>query len=181
MNKKEYQIDSRYFHIHTTANGIFAVFVILACIAGILTDFYPKLLALVILVTAYTAWNTFVAIGNPQMVTISNDFVAFGAYGRTDSFELAELDRFLIREFPSAGKMYIRVNKAGMFKGRYWLYTTMFDDGKELFRRLLEIERNIHPDSLKTQAYRTSVKYAEIKQRKTGTKGGYMECLRHRS
>ncbi len=34
-----------------------------------------------------------------------------------DSFDLCELNRFMIREFPSAGKMYIRVNKAGLFKG----------------------------------------------------------------
>ena len=170
MKEKNYQIDSKFFHIHTTANGIVALCAIVACIIGILLGFYPKLLLIVILVAGYTAWNTFIAISNPQKVTIADDFVSFSAYGRTDSFELAELDRFMIREFPSAGKMYIRINQAGIFKGRYWLYTMMFSDGQELFRKLLEIERNIHPDSLKTQAYRSSVKYAEIKRRKAKTK-----------
>lgn len=170
MNEKEYQIESRFFHIHTTVNGIFAGCAIIASIIGILMGFYPKLMGMVILVSAYTAWNTFIAISNPQKVVLSDDFVSFSAYGRTDSFALWELDRFMIREFPSAGKMYIRINKAGLLKGRYWLYTMMYSDGQELFRRLLEIERNIHPDSLKTQAYRSSVKYAEIKRRKSEPK-----------
>lgn len=170
MKEKEYKIDSRYFNIHITANGIVAACVIIACIVGIIEGFYPRLLALVMVVAGYTVWNTFVAVGNPQKVSISDDFVSFSAYGRTDIFELCELSRFMIREFPSAGKMYIRVNQAGLFKGRYWLYTMMFNDGKELFQRMLEIERNIHPDSLKTQAYRTSVKYTEIKRRKAETK-----------
>lgn len=170
MNEKVYQLESRFFLIHTTMNGIVAGCVALACVAGIFLKFHPQLLALVLLVAVYTVWNTFVAIGNPQRVTVSDECVSFSAYGRTDSFDLCELSRFMIREFPSAGKMYIRVNKGGFFKGRYWLYTMMYSDGKELFRKLLEIERNIHPDSLKTQAYTTSVKYAEIKGRKAKAK-----------
>lgn len=175
MNEKEYKIESRFFHIHTTVNGVIAACAIIVSFIGIFMDFYQKLLAMVILVSAYTVWNTFIAIGNPQKVAISDDFVSFSAYGRTDCFDLSELDRFMIREFPSAGKMYVRINNAGLFKGRYWLYTMMYSDGQELFRKLLEIERNIHPDSLKTQAYRSSVKYAEMKRRKSEPK----EVIKH--
>lgn len=170
MNEKEYKIDSQYFHIHITFNGIVAACVIIACIIGILLGFYPKLLGMVILVSGYTIWNTFAAISNPQIVTISDDFISFSAYGKRDVFDLCELSSFMIREFPSAGKMYVRVNKPGLLKGRYWLYTMMYSDGQELFGKLLEIERNIHPDSLKTQAYRTSVKYSEIKRQKANAK-----------
>ncbi len=68
MKEKEYKIDSRFFQIHTTGSGIVAACVFLACIVGILMGFYPKLLMLVIVVTAYTFWNTFIAISNPQKV-----------------------------------------------------------------------------------------------------------------
>jgi hypothetical protein len=166
MNNKEYKIDSRYFQFHITGSGIVAAGVLFACIIGILLGLYPKLLTLVLVVAGYTFWNTFIAISNPQVVTISDEMVSFSAYGRTDCFDLCELSSFMIREFPSAGKMYIRVNKAGLLKGRYWIGTKMFNDGQELFRKLLEIERNIHPESLKSQAYKTSVKYSEIKQKK---------------
>jgi len=170
MKEKEYQMDSRYFQIHTTFNGIVAACVFLACIVGIVVGFYAQLLAIVLVVTGYTFWNTFISISNPQKVFISDDLINFSAYGRTDSYDLCEINRFVIREFPSAGKMYIRVNRAGPLTGRYWLHTMMFNDGKELFHRLLEIERNIHPDSLKAQAYKTSVKYSDIKRRKAETK-----------
>jgi hypothetical protein len=67
----------------------------------------------------------------------------------------------MIREFPSSGKMYLRVGKTTLLHGRYWLQTKVFTDGRELFQALLDIEYAKNPDTIKARARRVNTEYLE--------------------
>lgn len=119
----------------------------------------PGLLILFAVVALNQVWNTFVAIANPRVVTIDDGSIAFSAFGRTDRYELPAIREFRIREFPTAGKMYVRVNGGGATRGRYWIQTRVMTEGDDLFRKLLDIEYAKHPDSIKARARRVNSKF----------------------
>lgn len=78
---------------------------------------------------------------------------------------MKDIDSFLVREFPSSGKIYLRVNDASLVSGRFWIPTKMFNDSEELFSLLRDLEYKIHPDSLKARARRTNEEYLKRKKR----------------
>jgi hypothetical protein len=89
------------------------------------------------------------------------------SFNRTDDYHLSQLKSFKIREFPTAGKMYLRMDGGGLLKGRYWLNTKNYNDGQELFRLLLDMEYEKHPESLKARARRVNTEYnTKVKKKK---------------
>ena len=59
------------------------------------------------------------------------------------------------------------MNGGGLLKGRYWLNTRNYNDGQELFRLLLDMEYEKHPESLKARARRVNTEYnAQVKKKK---------------
>lgn len=158
---KEYSYDKKFFNIQVTLTGIFSILIAIGCLIGIILGQPPALLTLAIIAAVYTAWNDFISNSNPEKVIIADDYISFSSFGREDKYMFDQLESFKLREFPSAGKIFIRVNNAGIFKGRYWVHTRNFSDGKELFMRLIDMEYNIHPDSLKAKARRVNTEYIE--------------------
>lgn len=161
---KTYTYEKRYFVIEVLITGIISVAAVVLCPIIALQGFYPPIMGMLAIVGFYQTWNTFVAIANPETVTIDDETISFSAWGRTDSYRLDELTEFRVREFPSAGKMYLRINKHTIFKGRYWLQTKQFTDGAELFRRVCDMEYQLHPDSLKATARRVNTAYMEAEE-----------------
>lgn len=158
---KEYAFDKKTFGVQVTATGVFALLILLMCIYSMITKPYAGLFAVIGVVAAYTVWNTFVSISNPEKIIIGEDYISFKAYGREDKYNFCDVTQFRIREFPSAGKMFIRVNQSNLLKGRYWVHTRQIEEGKELFRRLLDMEYDMHPDTIKARARRTNTQYAQ--------------------
>lgn len=156
---KTYSFDKKTFMVEVTLTGIFAGGIMIYSLVNIVMGNAAVLFAIVLLVAAYTAWNDFISISNPDTVKINENSISFLAYGREHSYLLSDIKNFRIREFPSSGKIFLRVNKSGLLKGRYWIHTKMFDDGKELFDTLRDMEYNIHPDSLKARARRVNTEY----------------------
>lgn len=161
---KEYTYDKRAFFIEVTITGIFSAIImagaIILAVLGILT---PLMLAIAV-IAGYSCWNTYVSKSNTETVTVDDEYISFSVYGREDKYLMKDIEQFRIREFPSSGKMYIRMNKSNAFKGRYWLQTKVFSDGKELFRSLLDIEYKLHPDTLKARARRVNTEYIEAEK-----------------
>lgn len=162
---KEYIYDKKAFLMQITVTGIFTCVIFLLCIYGIFVSSYASLCALIAFIAGYAIWNSFISVSNPQKVEIGNDFICFSAYGKEHKYFYDDVKSFRIREFPSAGKIYLRVNQSNFLKGRYWIHTTQFEDGKELFKKLLEMEYELHPDSLKAKARRVNLKYMENKKK----------------
>lgn len=160
---KEYAFDKNSFRVQVTVTGIFVMIIFMVCVYAMITNSpYGPLCALIAVVCVYTVWNSFVSLSNPEKVMIGDDFISFSAYGREHKYMFHEVEQFKIREFPSAGKMFIRINRSNVFKGRYWLQTKQIEDGRELFMRLLDMEYEMHPESLKALARRTNTEYNEI-------------------
>ena len=162
--KTTYSYLKRYFFIEVTLTGIVCLAALLVCPYLAYKGIVPGIMIVLMVPAAYQVWNTFVAIANPQTVEIDDEAIAFSAWGRTDRYLWNDVTSFRVREFPSAGRIYIRVNNSGLLRGRYWLQTRVMTDGRELFQRICDLEYKIHPDTLKARARRVNSEYLEAEK-----------------
>ena len=162
--KTTYSYLKRYFFIEVTLTGIVCLAALLVCPYLAYKGIVPGIMIVLMVPAAYQVWNTFVAIANPQTVEIDDEAIAFSAWGRTDRYLWNDVTSFRVIEFPSAGKIYIRVNNSGLLRGRYWLQTRVMTDGRELFQRICDLEYKIHPDTLKARARRVNSEYLEAEK-----------------
>lgn len=166
--KTTYSYLKRYFFIEVTLTGMVCLAALVVCPYLAYKGIVPGIMIVLMVPAAYQVWNTFIAIANPETVEIDEKAISFSAWGRTDRYAWSDVRSFRVREFPSAGKMYIRINDSSLFKGRYWLQTRVMTDGRELFQRICDLEFRIHPDTLKARARRVNSEYLEAE----GASGG---------
>lgn len=165
MNEKTFSYNPLQYLFNVTLTGIFCGAVVLGCIYLIVfSSISPVLLSVIALVALYTMWNCFISKSNSASVTVSDDVISFTSFGRTDTYIINDIDTIRIREFPTGGKMYIRINDYGLRKGRYWIHFSKFEDGKTLMKKLLDIEYAIHPDSLKARARTVNTNFMKLKK-----------------
>lgn len=166
--EKKYTYEAPFYFIEVVLVGVVCIAVMIICRA--LALFYPilppGLLVFIAIIAFYQVWNTFISLSNPEIVTLSDSEISFAGFNRVHSYKIDELSTFLVRPFPSSGKTYIRVNNHTIFKGRYWVPTKVFSDGKELFAQINELDYKINPDSLKSRARRVNSEYIKNKKRK---------------
>lgn len=151
-----YTYIKRYFAIEVVLTGAVSTAALVVCPLAAFSGFLPGVMVVLAVAALYQVWNTFIAIANPETVVIDGGAIAFSAWGRTDRYEAGEITEFRVREFPTAGKMYVRVNGGRLLRGRYWLQTRVMTDGDELFRRICDMEYAMHPDTLKAYARRSN-------------------------
>ena len=114
------------------------------------------LLVPVMIVCLYTYWETYVSLSNPQDVTIDDKTITFSGCGKVHEFKWSEIKSFRIRESYSDKKIFLRINKTSLLKGRYWIHCMYFNDSDELFNFLRDKEYEIHPNIMKSVARRTN-------------------------
>ena len=152
--QKVYTYEPKEYFRQITFIGIFTCLIILACIYMALTaDLYPGFWGFVALIAFYSSWNTFIARANSSEVILEEDGITFVAYGRKDKYLFTEITHFLAKDFRSSGKIFIRINKPSLLKGRYWLHTLRFNDGQELYLFILKLEYKANPTGLKARAW----------------------------
>lgn len=147
---KTYTCDKKKFAISMTTVGVFCVLICLYSLYKIATG--TGAFAFILLVALYQVHNTFVSISNPREVTLSKDELSFSAYGVTHTYPLKDIYELRIKELDYHKKMYVRVNDANLFKGRYWINCFYFSDGEELWDALAYLEYKISPDHIKFRA-----------------------------
>ena len=165
MNKTFTYI-KRFFVIEVILTGLISLGALIVCPLMAYRGVLPPVMIMLAIAAFYQVWNTFIAIANPEKVTITDDSIIFSCWGREDKYPFSELAEFRVREFPTAGKMYIRINNHNLFHGRYWLQTNQMTDGKELFRLICDMEYQIHPDTIKARARRINTEYLENEKNK---------------
>ncbi|MFV0381897.1 MAG: hypothetical protein ACK5KR_06725 [Breznakia sp.] len=166
---KTYLYNKKQYFLGVVLTGYFCIFIIIMATILMVLNYLTGLMIVVIIVAFYTIWNSFISNSNPSKVIIGDDYISFHSFNRKDIYFYEEIEQLRIREFPSSGKMFIRVNDAGILKGRYWLQTKMFDEGKELFVSLLNIEYCMFPDTLKGRARSVNTEYLQIQKQKNKT------------
>lgn len=167
MKKEEkYTYDKLLYFFDVKLTGVFCIFIIFATMyIGTKGYLNRNLLLFIDLIAFYTIWNSFISKSNTEVVAFTDTYLSFNSLGREDKYELNTIKQIRIREFPSAGRMYIRINDYGMLKGRYWIQFKKFEHGNELFRKLIDIEFKLNPDSLKSRARKVNTKYIELEKR----------------
>ena len=120
-----------------------------------------SLLLLIGIVCIYTIWNSFVSKVHPEKIVIKENEIVFETFNSKDRYYIDGTDRFQLREFPSSGKLYLRIGNAQLQKGRYWINTKNYNNGKELFQLFRDLDYKINPDSLKSKARRVNTEYLQ--------------------
>ena len=120
-----------------------------------------SLLLLVGIVCIYTIWNSFVSKVHPEKIVIKENEIVFESFNSKDRYYIDGTDRFQLREFPSSGKLYLRIGNEQLQKGRYWINTKNYNNGKELFQLFRDLDYKINPDSLKSKARRVNTEYLQ--------------------
>ena len=120
-----------------------------------------SLLLLIGIVCIYTIWNSFVSKVHPEKIVIKENEIVFESFNCKDRYYIDGTDRFQLREFPSSGKLYLRIGNAQLQKGRYWINTKNYNNGKELFQLFRDLDYKINPDSLKSKARRVNTEYLQ--------------------
>ena len=120
-----------------------------------------SLLLLVGIVSIYTMWNSFVSKVHPEKIVIKENEIVFESFNSKDRYYIDGTDRFQLREFPSSGKLYLRIGNEQLQKGRYWINTKNYNNGKELFQLFRDLDYKINPDSLKSKARRVNTEYLQ--------------------
>ena len=166
---KVYEIRPKLYLFDVTLPGILTGVVFIVCLFNVVsTGDYYSLYMLVAVVSAYNVINSFVTLSNPQQVEFAPGKVAFKAFNQKHEYVISEIKSLNVREFPSGGLLYVRIDQK-FLKGRYWIRTHKYEEGKELFMRFLDLDYQINPESLKSYAKRTSVKQKNIRaKRKQG-------------
>ncbi|MDF2880694.1 MAG: hypothetical protein K0R54_1251 [Clostridiaceae bacterium] len=163
---KEYLFDKKTFLIRVIYAGILAAIVFVFGIYSISTGSSMKYLWMFIcFLCVYTIITNFLTISYPEKIVIDNNTISFSAFNQSHVYSKKELIGFKIREQQLAKKMYIRVNKPSLFKGRYWIDLKAYNDYKDLEKCLLEMEEIIHPDSLKAKIKKNNAMYKERKKK----------------
>lgn len=156
---------SKYFIDQTLTGVISLVGIIIIPIVYFLYDFSTVLPIIFFITCVYTFWNSFVAKVNSEIVGISETKVSFEAYGKKDVYSLDKIEKMNIREFPSSGKMYIRIYNNNK-KNRYWIHTKRFEEGLQLFHKLRDVEYTKHPETIKSKARTVNTRYLALKNEK---------------
>ncbi|GHV77999.1 hypothetical protein AGMMS49942_28200 [Spirochaetia bacterium] len=151
--KKEYIYNPAVYFRKITLTAFLCIPIFIAAIALMFFDSHWQIFLLIAVVAAYTVWNTFVSSSNPGKVTLEEDGISFESYGRSTKYPFAEIKSFRAKDFRGSGKIFLRINDATFFKGRYWIHTLQCNDSEELYLYLLKLEYQTHPDSIKARAW----------------------------
>ncbi len=148
--KKYYDFKVAYIGYFVSAIGLYALYRFVTRMSA--------LYGLVLLVCAYQFFNTFISLSNPEEVDVSDDSITFKGFGKSHTYRFSEIEDFRVKEFVTAKKIYLRINKdsSSLLRGRYWIDCMYFSDGDELFRYLLKKEDEIHPDTIKAYAHKSN-------------------------
>ncbi|MBQ9005490.1 MAG: hypothetical protein IJ092_03850 [Atopobiaceae bacterium] len=161
--RKTFEFENPYYTIEVPATIVFCIVVLVWCgyqaIWG--NYFAPVILAIFAIAAFYQLWNLVISHAYPRYVHLDGESITFELWGRQDRYDYATVESFLVRSNAQNGKMFIRAGQTSLTRGRYWISTKKYTDGKELFDEIDAIEMAVHPDMLKARSRRENGTYME--------------------
>lgn len=156
MTQKTYIYRDKLYTRKVKFTGAYAGVIGLAALGYFLFKGVNFLLIPVMVVCLYTYWETYVSLANPQKITVDDRAITFEGCGKKHTFLWKDIYSFKVKEFVTARKIFLRINKTDMMQGRYWINCRYFNDTDELYMFLRDKEYEIHPNSIKSIARRSN-------------------------
>lgn len=97
------------------------------------------------LLAALVFLDHYLALSHPEKVITDNQSIEFSCFGRSHKYDFTQIQRINVRKTAFSKSIYVRINSAGLLKGRYWLQPEQFNDGEELQKFLETLVELKHP------------------------------------
>ena len=149
-----------------TVTACFCVFIFAYAVFQLVTGENPLLWIGALVVSGYFVWETFISIANPSKVEVDEKGITFSAYSKAHHYEWSEIRKFRCKPLASGTKMFVRINEAGIFRGRYWVNCYYYSEGEKLFKFLFDKEIEVDPQGLKAKAVQGSIEAKKLKKQK---------------
>jgi len=156
MEQKTYVYRETIYRRKVKFTGAYAGVIGLAALFYFLFKGVNFLLIPVMIVCLYTYWETYVSLSNPQEIVIDDRAIIFRGCGKEHTWLWKDIYSFRVKEFVTDRKIFLRINKADMTRGRYWINCLYFNDTDELYNFLRDKEYELHPNTMKAVARRTN-------------------------
>ncbi len=85
------------------------------------------------------------ALSHPEVIRSGEGWIEFSGFGRTHHYRVEDIQRINIRKTAFSKSIYVRINNAGLLKGRYWLQIEQLSDGQDLQKVLEALVELKHP------------------------------------
>lgn len=160
----------------TTA--VCAVAIVYCAWHAILGDLLTPALMLFFMAAAiYQVWNVMVSAAYPHYVVVDDESISFVSSVRTDRYELDKITDLTVRANARNGRLFIRIENPTIFRGRYWVNTQDFTDGRELFDFVIDLECKVNPEGLRARARRNNEEYLAAQEKKRRKEEGVQETV----
>lgn len=163
---RTYEYDSNVYFRKITVTACFCVFIFAYAVFELATGENPLLWIGALVVSGYFVWETFISIANPSKVEVDEKGITFSAYSKAHHYEWSEIRKFRCKPLASGTKMFVRINEAGIFRGRYWVNCYYYSEGEKLFKFLFDKEIEVDPQGLKAKAVQGSIEAKKLKKQK---------------
>jgi len=87
----------------------------------------------------------FLALSHPEKISCGEGWIEFSSFGRTHHYDVSDIQRINIRKTAFSKSIYVRINDAGLIKGRYWLQIEQLPQGEQLLAFLETLVEQKHP------------------------------------
>ena len=102
-------------------------------------------------------FNIYIAGVKPLEIELDSQKLVMKGYHKEDVYEIQDLKYMMTKELANK-RLYLRINKYSLLKGRYWLDTKSYENSENLYLNIMELERLICPNQLKYNHRRRRVK-----------------------
>ena len=144
MNKV-YQYTTQKSMFGITIPTILAALVFLVMIYEVVTNKATSTNVPIAVLALIIFLDHYLALSHPEKVKTTGQSIEFSCFGRSHHYTFDDIRRINIRKTAFSKSIYVRINGAGLLKGRYWLQIEQLSQGTELQVFLENLVELKHP------------------------------------
>ena len=158
-----YTYDRRRYLIDVLLPNYVSIVVLIAAVVLFALGFIRWLMLFLVVVCLYSILNAFLAHAYPEQVILAPDSITFVTGKHKSTYKLSQITQIRVREAPQGLRSYVRINKATLLQGRFYLTCgdmtdAQGNDAREVYKLLLDLEAKLYPNGLRVRARRQQQK-----------------------
>jgi hypothetical protein len=146
---KEYKIRRPYIWISVILPTILLIGVTVWGVYTLATDSSDTLARTIVIAIPILLAYSVLTVNQPTKVTDDGETIALYAFGRKHEYAWNDVKTLKVKRFIMTDKVLLQIGEYRMQGGRYWLELGAFEDGEELFNKLVSRELELHPEEAK--------------------------------